>query len=200
MGYLEGGPHHPPPISPTGHGGAVPTCRTLGMRVIPVAPLDIAYRPRPYTGVMGVLSALRSVARHTCARAATPCREGHPRYTQIRIHRMDWHERAQCRQGDPARFDVPAGVWARRKSGDRTGWMERIRELGSVCDGCPVVRECAADVVPGTDVGVIRAGVPLPEYGMMTQHNRRGVEETLGMIVEGVMHRYAILALRGPYD
>ncbi len=113
---------------------------------------------------------------------------------------MDWHERAQCRQGDPARFDVPAGVWAKRKDGDRNGWMERIRELGSVCNGCPVVRECAADVVPGTDVGVIRAGVPLPEYGMMTRHNRRGVEETLGMIVEGVMHRYAILALRGPYD
>lgn len=77
MGYLEGGPHHPPPISPTGHGGAVPTCRTLGMRVIPVAPLENAYRPRPYTGVMGVLSALRTVARHTCALAATPCRERH---------------------------------------------------------------------------------------------------------------------------
>lgn len=41
MGYLEGGPHHPPPINPTGHGGAVPTRRTLGMRVIPVAPLKM---------------------------------------------------------------------------------------------------------------------------------------------------------------
>ena len=109
---------------------------------------------------------------------------------------MDWHERAQCRQGDPARFYVPAGVWMRRKSGDRDGWMQRMRELGSVCDGCPVIRQCAADAIAGKDVGVIRAGVPLPEYG---RHKRRGVEAALAMIVGGVMPRYALLSLRGPY-
>lgn len=113
---------------------------------------------------------------------------------------MTWQQDAQCRHGDPERFEVPRGLWKYRRTSDRRRWQQRLRDLGSVCDGCPVVRQCAADVALGLDVGVIRAGVPLPDYGQWNDRTRHGVEQALGMIEGGVMHRYAIVALRGPYD
>lgn len=77
MGYLKGQPHHPPPI-PHGVWGSYAHMPACGHASNTRSPAEIAYHPCPYTGVHRVPSALITVARHTCAQAATPCREMNP--------------------------------------------------------------------------------------------------------------------------
>jgi len=42
---------------------------------------------------------------------------------------------------------------------------ERDRIAASLCEGCPVIGQCALDAAEPTSVGVVRAGVWVPECG-----------------------------------
>lgn len=69
---------------------------------------------------------------------------------------QEWRTRAACRGTDPDDWDV--------------SYMMRIPapdnfEQRSICESCPVLKECAADSVLAKDVGVIRAGVPITVTG-----------------------------------
>lgn len=65
---------------------------------------------------------------------------------------MMWQERAKCWGDDPERFtldDGPHEVPPRYRAGV-------ARDL---CDGCPVIRECAADALRYRVTSTVRAGV-----------------------------------------
>ena len=69
---------------------------------------------------------------------------------------QEWRTHAACRGTDPDNWDVP--------------YMLRIPALDnceqrSICESCPVIRDCAADSALAKDIGVIRAGVPIAVTG-----------------------------------
>lgn len=62
-----------------------------------------------------------------------------------------WRKRAKCRGTDPDEFDLVR----------RTGKQQIAAAL---CAGCPVIRECAQDVLHYRDTGMVRAGTYLPDH------------------------------------
>lgn len=76
----------------------------------------------------------------------------------------NWLDRAKCVGMDPALFDVPSGYSRTLGNKRLNDVIDRVAE-GKVCDGCPVVRECAQDVLDCKRVtlSVIRGGIPLSD-------------------------------------
>lgn len=72
---------------------------------------------------------------------------------------IPWHVDAKCRRGDPRDWDL---------DGKKKYDAERDSRL--LCQGCPVIAECALDAALHRDVHVIRAGVCLWPAG----RNRHG--------------------------
>lgn len=68
--------------------------------------------------------------------------------------RADWITRAKCRTMDPHSFDL-----SDRRSGETTPRPEVAQQL---CEGCPVVRQCALDAMEPLAVCSVRAGVWIP--------------------------------------
>lgn len=71
--------------------------------------------------------------------------------------RPEWHSRAKCnRPGvDPREYDVDSSV-----RGD--AYAYQIVHAVELCEGCPVMRECAQWALDEHPVGVICGGVVLP--------------------------------------
>lgn len=72
----------------------------------------------------------------------------------------EWRDRARCRDAeDLDQFAVEnAGAYTLCRTVEKcTRWIDR----GAVCDGCPVIAECARDALEHGDGGVIRGGIPL---------------------------------------
>ena len=65
---------------------------------------------------------------------------------------MSWLTKALCAGLPPHDFDLAAS----HKHASREGKNEIARRL---CDGCPVIGECADDALEHRDFGVVRAGV-----------------------------------------
>lgn len=63
---------------------------------------------------------------------------------------MSWRAAAKC-------FGQPPGDWVL----PTRGRMEVEVVARSICEGCPVIAECALDAIDHGDAGVIRAGVCL---------------------------------------
>lgn len=73
-----------------------------------------------------------------------------------------WYDRAACSGDDPDRYETPMSIGTAWGRGRREVVREAL-EAGSLCDGCPVIRECARDAVRCDDSGTIRAGIPVPD-------------------------------------
>lgn len=85
-----------------------------------------------------------------------------------------WHVDAQCRSDSPDLYDVD-----RLPNGDET----RAAVARVLCDGCPVLRQCAADALDPLAVGTLRAGVHLP--ATPSQAGRRKIRHRLAAIAAG---------------
>lgn len=72
---------------------------------------------------------------------------------------QNWWNRAKCRNDDPDRYDLNLDRSIRRDEKDC------IAE--ELCEGCPVLAECAADALATNNVGIVRAGLwfPYPAWG-----------------------------------
>lgn len=75
-----------------------------------------------------------------------------------------WMRRASCRRGDPMDWDTDR--WTAHARGGVVRALDRDMAVAELCADCPVAAQCAADALalPATAVGVVRAGVPLPDY------------------------------------
>jgi len=70
--------------------------------------------------------------------------------------RVRWQEEAQCKTRDPELYyteNIPYGPCS-------PSYHPYARSL---CKGCPVLRDCAAEARAFRDLGVVRAGVPLTD-------------------------------------
>ena len=67
---------------------------------------------------------------------------------------LSWHERAKCRDAEIGTYDETD---IRMNDRERLLYREFVRHA---CDGCPVIRQCAADALefPRLASHVIRAG------------------------------------------
>ena len=85
---------------------------------------------------------------------------------------LEWLRDAACRRSDFSIWDTPS---------QRSGISETHPALG-LCATCPVRIDCALDALECGDVGVIRAGVPIPETGRIGLESAR---KALGLVVAG---------------
>lgn len=102
-----------------------------------------------------------------------------PRY--IRDYRPPaWHEAGLCaRPGrDPREWDAATPM--------RVTVAENTARALGLCEGCPVIRECALEALVIRCDGTVRAGIPL-----VTGRLTAGQAEALGYIGDGVPARLA---------
>lgn len=64
-----------------------------------------------------------------------------------------WCDRAKCAGWDVNLFDLD----------DRKYRDQRAGIAGRLCQGCPVMAECAQDALDFVDRGIVRAGVWIPQ-------------------------------------
>lgn len=65
---------------------------------------------------------------------------------------LAWRDKANCFGTDPKHWDSPDGL----PEHDDHAWQV------AKCRACPVLKECAADAWWHNEIGVIRAGIPIP--------------------------------------
>lgn len=95
--------------------------------------------------------------------------------------RPTWHLHAKCRHTDhPTNWDSDRA----KRTCDRT--VMYVLQ----CEGCPVVRECAAAALEDHSVGVVVAGVPLPIWTWWT--GRRPFARCLEDIAGGMLPHVAV--------
>lgn len=75
--------------------------------------------------------------------------------------RTAWLPFAACRHTDPDAFDIVANVSSAVLPPAR---LDSMWAQGTICESCPVARECAADALAAGDQGVVRGGVPLAAH------------------------------------
>lgn len=74
-----------------------------------------------------------------------------------------WREKAPCQHQDPRLWDLDSGAWR----GHPLEGKPRGVRAAAICNGCPVIRECARfalDIKPRM-IGVVLAGVDIPVQG-----------------------------------
>lgn len=93
-----------------------------------------------------------------------------------------WWQDAQCAGDDPERYET-APDHAYKVCNDVQLMAEWIGQ-GAVCDGCPVIAECARDALERRDAGVVRGGIPCPP-NTVGGANLAAVRSALAAIAEG---------------
>ena len=73
---------------------------------------------------------------------------------------MHWLHRAQCLGTDPEAFDLTSSKTLTETYGE-DATRDQVAEL--LCEGCPVMAECAAEALIPLAVGAVRAGVWIPQ-------------------------------------
>lgn len=68
-----------------------------------------------------------------------------------------WRKRAKC-----AGWPIELFTMDNEPPGAQTTALQRQQIASSLCENCPVIRECARDALQHRDVGIIRAGTWLP--------------------------------------
>lgn len=74
-----------------------------------------------------------------------------------------WKTKAPCQHQDPRLWDLDSAAW----HGHPLEGKPRGVRAKALCDGCPVIRECALfalDIKPRM-IGVVLAGVDIPVQG-----------------------------------
>lgn len=75
---------------------------------------------------------------------------------------IEWMRRAKCQHMNPIAFDYHEKLAGSTPSDAVHAAYAAAAEL---CNGCPVMRECARDALDQQDVEVVRGGVPIPSRG-----------------------------------
>lgn len=73
----------------------------------------------------------------------------------------DWRQQAKCLGMDPHLFETQTDKRLADIYGDSTTGNEIARSL---CEGCPVIRECAVEAMKPIAWGTVRAGVWISDY------------------------------------
>lgn len=92
------------------------------------------------------------------------------------IYDQPWREKAKCLGQDWKQYvveNMPVG---------RNAPQTRAILAQAKCSGCPVRAECAGDALDNHDIGVVRAGVPIPASNGSEEYRqaRRRLETTAG--------------------
>lgn len=97
-----------------------------------------------------------------------------------------WREEAKCLGQSPSEFDTAPGTWPKEINKENSDMIrEALIRASEVCDGCPVMKECARDI-KYQDVGVIRAGLALPEAQYRAGAHRNGLGTAIELVASGV--------------
>lgn len=72
----------------------------------------------------------------------------------------EWLEQAKCRTMNPDDFDL-GNLLDKGVDGNDVAQVRAERAM-SLCEGCPVIAECARDALVPLSVGLVRAGVYVP--------------------------------------
>lgn len=70
-----------------------------------------------------------------------------------------WLVQAKCRHSSPENF-----VLDEKETGTWLPATQRDMQADHLCAGCPVKKQCAIDAIEHEDIGVVRAGVWLPDH------------------------------------
>lgn len=97
----------------------------------------------------------------------------------IERKRTAWLKDAQCLEMNWDDFDIPPAV---RGDTPEQGLRRKWAYAGELCQGCPVITECALDALDQEDTEIIRAGVPLPMKGNTSY---RRAQTALQIIADG---------------
>ncbi|MFW9221545.1 WhiB family transcriptional regulator [Corynebacterium striatum] len=73
----------------------------------------------------------------------------------------DWRQRAKCLDMDPCLFDTQPTKRLAATYGDSATGADIARSL---CEGCPVIRECAVEAMRPLAWGTVRAGVWISDF------------------------------------
>ena len=90
-----------------------------------------------------------------------------PYNAQIKPLRKNWWNRAKCHGENPDDYDLgltraPNKDYAARK----------------LCEGCPVIAECAADVLENNNYGMVRAGMWFDTWAISPDKGRMSAENS----------------------
>lgn len=96
----------------------------------------------------------------------------------------NWTDQAQCLGDETEVYWVTVGESRRLSCGDRDR-VAAVLERGSICDGCPVMVQCARDVLECPAEGTIRAGIPVPLVERSTGQARAAVRLALEKVAAG---------------
>lgn len=94
-----------------------------------------------------------------------------PYNTKVKPLRNEWRDQAKCNGDDPEKYDL-----ARAKTPSKDYIAYKL------CKGCPVIAECAADVLERNNYGTVRAGMWFatwalsPDRRAMTAENAERVK------------------------
>lgn len=87
----------------------------------------------------------------------------------MRDDRHHWTEDAKCSSLHPDAFDL---------EGDRGTRESKRMTARQLCEGCPVIAECARDVLEHDSYGLVRAGLWTPGWmcgGPLDPDNKKGI-------------------------
>ncbi|WP_282939142.1 hypothetical protein [Corynebacterium auriscanis] len=113
--------------------------------------------------------------------------------------KSDWLDNAIC-HGRHDEFDTPPHIWRDARSNRKPADLAmHLVTWGAVCEGCPVMMECAKDVT-AADVAVIRAGIPLPDRNRKRAAAAHGLDDILDLIGRGVSPGIAVAGVMGGTD
>lgn len=93
-----------------------------------------------------------------------------------------WWHRARCAGDDPERYEITPDH-AFKVCLDIAAMGAWVGQ-GSVCDGCPVIAECARDALNRKDAGVVRGGIPCPP-NTVGSGNLKAVRAALAAVADG---------------
>lgn len=103
-----------------------------------------------------------------------------------------WYDEAQCKGVEVESLRVPDS-WLYFSLGTED-FAEINRDIAKVCDGCPVIQECARDALDHEDGGYVRGGLMLPELGKDLQ--RSITVPALRLIACGGSREHGLEAIR----
>ena len=106
-----------------------------------------------------------------------------------KIKGTGWRSRAQCIDRDPDEYDLEGGT----PRGEPRQPIAR-----DLCEGCPVIRECAGEALEPLALGTVRAGVWITRAGGSGARDR--VREALSEIALGEALPHDLEDLLAPLD
>lgn len=91
-----------------------------------------------------------------------------PYNTQTKPLRKNWWNEAKCHGDDPEKYDL-----------GRTRTPNKEYAAYKLCKGCPVIAECAADVLEHNNYGIVRAGMWFDTWAISPSRDSMNTENAV---------------------